>query len=162
MDPAAVAEWERKYGPPKKVKPPRSSSMAIPGLVLLLVFLGLAWYGMSTNESGDEETGELSWAERDRPAYLLAVIDDGDTGRNDPKIETYATLLDSVMTKCRTPDREAIADTVSAATEVAGDRGQEITQLQMLRSMDEAVPKGAEMTQTCREVATALVVLMTS
>lgn len=111
---------------------------------------------------GKQQPETKSWADRDKPAYLLAVIDDGDTGRNDPKIEPYAKLLDSVMTKCRSGDRQALADTVSAATEVAENEGRTISQLEMLRAMEESVPAGAEMSQSCRDVATAVVVIMTS
>jgi hypothetical protein len=63
LDPDAHAEWERKYGPTRKARRPRSSSMAVPGVILLLLILALAWWGTRDVDEQASQPGNTATSE---------------------------------------------------------------------------------------------------
>ena len=110
--------------------------------------------------NGDGLPDTTAYSEDDSE-YQLAVLDAGGfVPLDDPVIDTYANLLDSIDPKCE-EDRTLIGDQALTATQLLADEGISVTILEALQGMDGSIPEGS-VTLSCAEIAAAWVVLVSS
>ncbi len=133
-------------------------------LVSLVLLTGLAVFliaqedGCNSDENGEEADGTTSYSEED-VEYKLAVIDAGGfVDPNDPSIDSYAALLDSLETKCE-EERTLISDQAVRATQLLADEGVTMTALEVLQGIDGSIPDESG-TFSCAEVAAAWITLV--
>ncbi len=114
---------------------------------------------VTAEDSGEGgEDGGASYSEDD-PEYQLAVIDAGGfVPLDDPSIDTYAILLDSLGAKC-SEERSLIGDQAVVAAQLLAEEGIAVSALEALQGFDDSIPEESPVF-SCSEVAAAWIALM--
>ncbi len=114
---------------------------------------------VTAEDSGEGgEDGGASYSEDD-PEYQLAVIEAGGfVPLDDPSIDTYAILLDSLGAKC-SEERSLIGDQAVVAAQLLAEEGIAVSALEALQGIDGSIPEGSPVL-SCAEVGAAWIALV--
>ncbi len=114
---------------------------------------------VTPEDSGEAEQDGGGGYSEDDPEYQLAVIDAGGfVPLDDPSIDTYAGLLDSLDAKC-SEERSLIGDQAVRATQLLAEEGIAVSALEALQGIDGSIPEESPLL-SCAEVGALWIALV--
>ena len=138
-------------------KPASEPASWRPYQIIGAVVVGLVIIGFGFGGGGDSSSPGRSGAEDYSPEEQLAMLVDDSV--SEEAVRPYRLALNAAEPVCM-QSRRSIADIAWRASQVAEDRGIDVTPLDLIRAMPEAVPP-SERPIDCQEVTSTLIVLLT-
>ena len=127
------------------------------GVVALITVAAVVLYFSYDSLNGSRDSGGY---DEDSIEYELALLDsDQQLSTSDPTIDRYDDLLDELQSKCG-DDRRLIGDMARGSTGLLAEHGVTATSLQMLEGAVDALRPLDYVQDSCSEVFSVLILLM--